>query len=242
MQKIWNKYYAKSRKNRQRCERLSLNWPIHAEVIINKFQEISNLAEKNGVSLKVDIPEFLSTSNRCSSKQLGNHDLGASVVSLRFGMEYTGEGLLARTIEGEVETHYIEIGARLDVRFSPSLGAVEVYFWPSRDLNESRQNPESIPFLYTYTFDTDDVVNEWVENIVSAFLVFNRHTSRLERSSTLDNFRVRYWRFKDIRNRRGYLSSFQHILTTWELLVLAAILGIPTAFLTWAWDKIALFW
>jgi len=66
-----------------------------------------------------------------------------------------------------------------------------------------------------------------------------RKANEFRKDRMIRNWRMRWWRFIDVRNRRGYLNTFQHLLTPWELLLLGAFVALPgLAIVQWLWGKL----
>ncbi|NBF13015.1 hypothetical protein [Pseudomonas sp. Fl4BN1] len=242
LEQIWKKEYRKRKANELRKDRMILNWPIHAQRAVEVFRAFSDEASKDGIHLNVTEPEWSP-----HPRAIGSFILGATSVHLRFGIEKTGEGVLVRKKDGsEEETHYFESGAELIVHFSPAGGLIQVYFkHPVTNLEEKRKEP----ILYRNTYNSDDLTYDWLASLIPPFLAFNRFESVLARPGTFDSLRMRWWLFFDIRNRRGYIEKFQHLFTTWELLIAGLALSIISVIagtigfsllkaINWIWDKI----
>ena len=233
VKRIWKKEARKRAANEARKRRVHRNWPAHSQRALDVFTAFSLEAELDNVSVLVTEPECFDRHNEANGWRLGEFPIGESSVSMRFGLEYTGQGMLKRTEDGEGVELQLEHGAELVVHYSPAQGVVQVFF-KSPSLDKSIRKQE--PLLYTHTYNMDDLTTDWAMGLIPPFLIFNRVESVLEKSSWLDTFKVRWWRFKDIRNRRGYLEKFQHILTPWELVLLGAVLALPGwAAIQWLW-------
>ncbi|WP_419737398.1 hypothetical protein [Pseudomonas sp. COR18] len=226
LEKIWKRELRKRQANEFRRDRTILNWPIHAQRVVDVFQAFEQQARKDGVHMRVVEPEFSP-----KPEEVGTFITGASSVHLGFGIEYTGEGILDRDVEGYAQ-HALEIetGSELVVHFSSASGLIQVFFrHPKTDRNKKSKEP----ILYKYTYNTDTLTHDWIASLIPPFLAFNRCSSVLQRPGLIDVWRMRWWQFYDIRNRRGYLKKFKHIFTAWELLVIgaviSAIVGFPLA-------------
>ncbi|POA74717.1 hypothetical protein [Pseudomonas sp. DP16D-R1] len=232
VERIWRKEARKRKANDFRKDRMIRNRPIHAQRAVEVFRAFALEAEKYGVYLIVREPEWSPKPDT-----LGEFIIGASSVHIRFGSEYTGEGLLTRTSDGETTRLDLERGSELIIHHSPADGSIQVFFeYPVSNLEEENRKE---PLLYTFTYNTDLLTNDWLISLLKRFLAFNRVESRLQHPSYLDTWRMRWWRFTDVRNRRGYLNSFQHLLTPWELLLLAAVATLPGfAIIQWLWGKL----
>lgn len=222
MERIWCKEARKRSANEARRDRINRNWPIHAERVALVFEEFQRLAEGDGVHVIVTPPEWLIPLERRSASWTDSI-CGSSAVILQFGMQPIGERITTTKESGRTVSIDYEMGAKLVVHHSEVDAIVQVFFEAPRQFDEDR--PE--PLLFTHTYNTDDVTYDWVAGLISSFLVFNRFESRLQDYSLVDSWRVRWWRFRDIRNRRGYLESFHHIFTPWELVVVAVVAAIP---------------
>lgn len=186
------------------------------------FRSFADLAKHDGVHMIVTAPDWLSTRAEREGPSL-DALRDSSTVVLQFGLECIGQSLIAAPDgNNDIKIHY-ELGAKLVVLYSDTDAIIQVFFEEPRSLEKER--PE--PLLYTHTYNTDDVTYDWAAGLISDFLTFNRFKSRLQDYTFLDSAKVRWWRFKDIRNRRGYLDSFVHIFTPWELLIVALIAAIP---------------
>lgn len=227
VERIWAKEFRKRQRNEARKERVNLNWPIHAQRAVKVFTAFKEAAEKDGVVLLVEKPEFLN-----GPKSYGVTLIGESTVELRFMQRPTNQGIINRNL-GDQKWD-IETGARLAIHHSNVLGITEVFFCPPYVKGKTFIDPQDL--LYTYTFNTDDLTEKWISRLVSKFLIFNRVESVFEKSSLLDRLWVRWMRFVDIRNRRGFLKSTQHIFTQWELIFLTFLAALPLwAFIKWLW-------
>jgi hypothetical protein len=234
VKRIWKKEARKRAANEARKQRVHRNWPAHSQRVLDVFTAFSLEAERNDVSVLVTEPEWFDRDKELIGRCLGEFPIGESSVSMRFGFEYTGQGMLKRTQDSEGVEFQLELGAELVVHYSPAQGVVQVFF-KSPSLDKSIRKQE--PLLYTHTYNMDDLTTDWAMGLIQPFLIFNRVESVLEKPSWLDTFKVRWWRFKDVRNRRGYLEKFQHILTPWELVLLGAALALPGwAAIQWLWD------
>lgn len=237
LERIWKREVRKRKANEFRKDRVNRNWPIHAQRAVDVFRAFALEAEKDGVHLNVSEPELFENRRDPLPGLMGEFIIGASSVLLSFGTEYTGEGLLTRTADGESTRLDCERGSQLIIHHSPSDGLIQVFFeYPVSTLvEEERQEP----LLYTFTYNSDLLTIEWLTSLLPPFLAFNRVESRLQHPSYLDSWRMRWWRFTDVRNKRGYLDKFHHILTPWELLLLGGILALPGfAFFQWLWGKL----
>lgn len=228
---ILRKESRKRFKNQLRCKRVNLNWPIHAQRVVDVFREIQAEGDKHGVALFVTEPEWFNPAYDDFGLRKGEFPLGETAVILSFMTRRTGTGVLVRTEEGTQTTFDSEKGAELVVHHSPSQGVVQVFFAPPK----IEKSIESDAILYTHTYNTDDVTRDWVMDLVPSFFTFNRVESLLERPSLLDRLRVRWWRFIDIRNRHGYLEKLQHVLTPWELLLIAGTAAPLIWLVNWLW-------
>lgn len=237
LERIWQREVRKRKANNFRKYRVNRNWPIHAQRAVDVFRAFALEAKKDGIHLNVIEPEWLENSRNRLPGVLGKFVIGASSVHLSFGMEYTGEGLLTRTSEGENTRLDIERGSQLIIHHSPTDGLIQVFFeYPFSNLEDEKREE---PLLYTFTYNSDLLTNEWLTSLLPPFLVFNRVESRLEHPSYLDSWRMRWWRFTDVRNKRGYLDKLHHILTPWELLLLGGFLALPGfAIVQWLWGKL----
>jgi len=215
LKRMWRKESRKRLENQLRRERVNRNWPLHAQRVVDAFTETQAGGAKYGVALLVTEPKWSPPTN-----QLGTFQLGETTVTLRFTHRLTGTETLVRTMEGEKETINYEEGARLIVHYTSCQGLVQVFFESPKIGKTTKSQTE---LLFTHTYNTDDVTRDWVISLISRFFVFNRVESVLERPSRLDQWRVRWWRFTDIRNRRGYLEKLHHVLTPWELVLITAI-------------------
>ncbi|MCP2051510.1 UNVERIFIED_ORG: hypothetical protein J3D59_001370 [Pseudomonas fluorescens] len=222
LEQIWRKELRKRLQTEARRDRNNRNWPIHAERVLQTFESFADLAEKDGVHMIVTAPDWLTTSAERGGPSI-DALRGSSTVILQFGLQPIGETLTAASEEGNAVKIEYELGAKLVVHYSEADAIVQVFFDEPRPLEKDR--PE--PLLYTHTANTDDVTSDWAAGLISGFLTFNRFESRLQDYKVSDSAMVRWWRFKDIRNRRGYLDSFVHIFTPWELLVVAVIAAVP---------------
>jgi hypothetical protein len=222
IERIWRKEARKRAATQARRERINRNWPIHAERIALVFGAFADLAKIGGVRAIVTIPDDIAPLGQRATRS-ERAVQGSSAVILEFGLQQTGERFLNNSEDGRSFKIDYELGAKLVVVHSDADALVQVFFEAPRALDSER----SEPLLYTYTNNTDDVTYEWVADLISNFLVFSRFESRLQDYNLADSARVRWWKFKDVRNRRGYLDSFQHILTPWELLIVALIAAIP---------------
>jgi hypothetical protein len=233
VKRIWKKEARKRAANEARKQRVHRNWPVHSQRALDVFTAFSLEAELDNVSVLVTEPEWFDRHKEATGWRLGEFPIGESSVSMRFGLQYTGQGMLKRTEENESTELQLEFGAELVVHYSPAQGVIQVFF-QSPSIDSSTRKREAL--LYAHTYNTDDLTTDWLIGLLPQFLTFNRVESALEKPSWLDSLKVRWWRFRDIRNRRGYLEKFQHILTPWELVLLGAALALPGwAAIQWLW-------
>lgn len=233
LQKMWRKESRKRIKNQLRCERVNRNWPLHAQRVLEVFREVAAEGDKHGVALFVAEPEWFQPSFDDFGQRNGKFPLGETAVILWFMTRQTGTGVLERAEEGEKHTIDYEEGAQLVVHHSPDQGIVQVFFTPPKIEKNGKKNNA---LLYTHTYNTDDITRDWVMRLVPSFFTFNRVESLLERPSVLDRMLVRWWWFTDIRNRRGYLEKLQHVLTPWELLMIAGATAPMLWLINWLWN------
>lgn len=230
LKRMWQKEARRRKSNDFRKDRMVRNWPIHAQRAVEVFSAFAMEAAKDGVRLTVTGPAWSDP-----TETLGEFIIGSSSVHMRFATQYTGEGLITRTAERETKQLDLERGSELILHHSPSDGTIQVFFEHPTLRNEEEDRKE--PLLYAFTYNTDQLTNDWLASLIPPFLTFNRVESRLELPSYLDTCRMRWWRFTDIRNRRGYLNTFQHLLTPWELVLMGAFAAIPSvALIKWVWE------
>ncbi len=225
LENIWRKEMRRRVKDDlQRC-RIRLNWPSHARIVYSEFDCFAEMARRDGVMASVAAyPGRLQPADEDDYvNELGEFSLGTSEITLRFGMEPTGEGFLRATKDYPHSVIDYENGAMLVVHFSTADAVIQVFFQPPRMLGDD--GGETL--LFTHAYDPDKLTRKWVRQVIRAFLIFNRAESRLGVPSFADTWRLRWWRFRDIRNRRGYLEKFRHLLTPWELVIIATIAGLP---------------
>lgn len=236
-EQLWTRYARKRASAEARRDRVNRNWCFHAERIAVVFNDFAKAAQADGVRVFVELPDcIIPRESTRGAISYGERPIGTSTVALRLETRHTGEGVITRSAEGESWELDLELGARLVIHYSEAEGLVQVFFEEPRLRSEERREP----LLIDHTYNTDDVTREWALGLVSRFLVFNRFSSRLEDSGWMDSARVRWWRFKDIRNRRGYLNNFQHLLTPWELVLLTTLVAIPSfAVVQWGWAAVS---
>lgn len=220
--KIWGREVRRRSATERRRSRINRNWPIHAERIALVFGAFQKLAERDGVHVGVRVPDWMMPLEE-RGRSLAESIYGSSSVILEFGTQVTGERLTTTDEAGTRLKIDFELGARLVIHHTESDAIIQVFFEDPRGDEEER--PE--PLLFAHTYNTDDITYSWVMGLISSFLVFNRFESRMQDFSLIDSWKVRWWRFRDIRNRRGYLQSFQHIFTPWELLIVAMLAAVP---------------
>ncbi|WP_341304909.1 hypothetical protein [Pseudomonas sp. TMP25] len=224
---IWKRDHIRRKKDSARKARVNCNWPIHAEIIANAFKKFSEIAARDGVYLYINEPCLNFSKALAEIESPGqSRPWGQTTLNLSFGNTWTGEGVVNRTEKGTENSPDMEIGAALFVHHSPAQGVIQVFLEkPYIRAGDSKAwNGEGL--LVEHTLNTDDLTLHWAETQINRLLTFNRVESVLLRPSQLDKLKVRAWHFLDIRNRRGYLKTFQHIFTQWELVVLAGVIFI----------------
>lgn len=224
VKRIWKREVKKRSVNDLRRERVNRNWPHHAERAVEVFTSFAAEARRDNVIVTVIKPEWFMSRNHLHERRYGEYPIGETSVSLRLGAQLTGHGIITRTEDGEGSSLQLEKGGELIVHHSPAEGLIQVFF-QAPQLDAPDRNSE--PLLYTHTYQMDDLTREWLTRLIPPFLAFNRVESILELPNWRDTVMVRWWRFWDIRNRRGYLEKFQHIFTPWELLLIAAVAALP---------------
>lgn len=226
LESIWQKEMRRRVEDDLQRRRMRLNWPLQASIIYSEFERFAELAKCGSITVTVSAyPHRLQPADEYDYvDQLGEFPLGTSEIVMRFGMEPTGEGYLRSTKECRQEGIDYENGAILTVHFSTADAVVQVFFQPPHMLG----NNDWERILFTHAYDPDKLTQRWAQQVIEAFLVFNRAESRLRIPSIVDAWRLRWWRFLDVRNRRGYLENFRHLLTPWELLIIAIVAGLPT--------------
>ena len=220
LERIWKREIKRRKRTAAHVERSNRNWPSHAEKIVETFKEFAEIARRDGVGLSVDEPFWYDPELSRSNNFIGERFLGQTAVVLRFHFVLTGIVVVKRSEEEGGMSSELERGAQLIIHHSEHSGAVQVFL--DRPWVEG-ERPKEESLLIDYTYNTDDLTRQWTEKQIARFLVFNRVESKMLRPSLLDRAKVRLWRFWDIRNRRGYLDSFQHLLTPWEMVLLTAV-------------------
>ncbi|WP_137971875.1 hypothetical protein [Pseudomonas sp. F(2018)] len=218
LERIWKRESRSRQKSKLRIERSKRNWPIHAELVAAVFDDFAELARHGGVGMTVQKPG----DDGYSSDRL----LGQEAVILSFHFQPTGHGFIEETESGPRMTVDIEHGAQLVVHHSSADGVVQVFLEPPQLESDQARGEQSKELLIDYTYNTDDLTRRWVEKQIARFLVFNRVESLLLDPSRLEKAKVRLWRFLEVRNRRGYLDNFHHVLTPWQLVVIAAVMAV----------------
>ncbi|MDT4829070.1 hypothetical protein FQZ97_624800 [compost metagenome] len=226
MESMWKREFRKRQRNLERKERTNRNWPLHRDTALRIFGEFKQLARKDGVHFEVDggVPVIPGT-----DRLLGESNIVLSVPAIA-----TGIGRISYANGGESITREIEKGCRLTIHHSEPEGLIEAFLsMPRRD--PPLPNSEILIF---HTYNSDELTADRVKSLIRQFLVFHRVTSRLQRGGLAERYKVRWWRFIDVRNRRGIGQREHHFLTKWELIVLgalAAIVGSSLISSAWTW-------
>ena len=196
------------------------NWPIHKMRALAVFECFAHAAREHGqffgVIDQIRKPE--------APDEVGIFHYGQDHVSLIFPSRPTGELTVTQSWGGGVYSkREREAGASLAIHFSEHNGVFQTFLFPPK---YSALVKEKRGVLIDFSFNMDNLTPDYSAKMIRKLLIFNRVESILESSTLLERWRVRWWRFIDVRNRKGIGEKAEHLLTPWEMIVLAALLAI----------------
>lgn len=210
---IWKREESKRSRfalERERCDR---NWVFHKTRALAVFKSLSDVADQFSVF----------------DKQQANRDSDGPIYH---GYDYVGfseDNRLTsrRTVFNngtsiQIENEW-EDGGVLTVHYTFGQALIQVFMRPPKS---NHSLIEKTDVLLWVGRDTDALTTVFFERLVAKFLIFCRVESNFERSSFLERFRVRWWRFTDVRNRWQLYDTHVNLLNRWEVPVAAAILAI----------------
>lgn len=194
LSKIWKREVKKRANASQKIERSSRNWPIHRDKGINIFKNFCIIASTPTASFSTydSLNQSLELSDKTWTGQ-ENFNLWAPDRRTNYiERNINDAGEISMNIE-------YERGAQLVVHFSYHNALCQIFFRPA--VLESRKTKRK-EILYYFTRNTDTLTSERYLKAIKDFLVFQRVDSALEDSSALEKLKVRFFVFKDYRNRR----------------------------------------
>ena len=210
---IWKREKSKRDRftlERARCDR---NWIFHKERSLAVFQQLSDVAEQFSVFDKAN-----STKDADGPIYHGYDYVGISEDDRLTRRRTVFNNGTSVHIE-----HEWEDGGVLTVHYTYGQALIQVFMKPPKS---TRSIVEKNDVLLWFGRNTDVLTSEFYERLVAKFLIFCRVESNFERSSFVERFRVRWWRFMDVRNRRQLYDTHVNLLNRWEIPVATAILAI----------------
>ena len=195
-----------------RCDR---NWVFHKERAIAVFQELADIAGQFSVWDRNEVV-----------KEYGDGQpkhFGYDGVTLTECDRFTRRRTVYNNGTSSHVDHEKVTGGSLTVHYTYGQGLIQIFLTPPIS-NQSIVKKEDI--LLWAGRNTDALTTAFFERLVSKFLVLGRVESSFEKSSVLERFRVRWWRFMDVRNRWQIYDTHVNLLNRWEVPIAAAILAL----------------
>ena len=166
-----------------------INWKIKKPEIESIFREVFSEMKSDGKDFRIDND----LNNPWSEKKY----LGYDCVQVTHPLRFTGNVVITK---GEKSTNYDrkkEVGSALSITCS-NVGGYDVFLMPAKN-DDMLIKKESL-ILFS-TDDPTDFTRKRILGIIKTFLIFQRVDSLLEKASLLDELRIAWLYFMDIRNR-----------------------------------------
>lgn len=215
---IWKSELRKRTRHRERCARCDRNWPTHKSIGLAQFRAFANTALDDGV--------FFHVTDYCedqSQRENGPWTEGQDSIALSTLARFTGKETHYESLAGYHKDVVMEEGGSLVVHYTYKYGLIQVFMAPPRTQGALIDKLEVLIFA---GYNTDCLTPDFYSKLISRFLIFCRVESSLESSSIIDRYRVRLWKYTDIRNRRSLLGTSNRFLTRWELSAAAAFIAV----------------
>lgn len=191
--------------------RRRLNWRLVTESKIkNKFQEIS----ENARNTKYPFNMFC---------QVHDETVNEATVQLSSGANKTGVIEKIDTLEKKGLTCEAENGSALVASLS-STGSVSFIIYPYKSERYARN--EDCIILYI-TLNPDDVTDRVIEKCICKYLFYSRNSSiyGVYSNSFMDNLKINWMTFIDVRNRKKLYKGFWVLFVEWSKIVGAGVAG-----------------
>ncbi|MCC2616304.1 hypothetical protein LJ739_08635 [Aestuariibacter halophilus] len=198
--------------------RRRLNWRLVTQPKIkNKFQEIAESARNT----KYPFNMFC---------RVHDETVNEATVQLSSGANKTGVIEKIDTPEKKGSTCEAEKGSALVASFS-STGSVAFIIYPYKSERYAR-NEDSI-ILYI-ALSPDDVSDRVIEKCICKYLFYNRNSSiyGVYSNSFMDNIKINWMTFVDVRNKKKLYKGFWVLFVGWSKIVGAGIAGYIVAVIT----------
>ncbi|WP_285435585.1 hypothetical protein [Pseudomonas sp. fls2-241-R2A-110] len=212
---IWKKEKSKRSRfalERGRCDR---NWVFHKERAVAVFQGFSEIADR------------FSVLDKESGAKLCDKDApiyrGYDYVVLSEDDRLTDRRTIFNNGTSIHIEHGREAGGVLTVHYTFGQALIQVFLRPPIS---NQSIIEKADILLWVGRNTDALTSEFYEQLITKYLIFCRVESNYESSTFVERFRVRWWRFMDVRNRWQLFDTHVNLLNRWEVPVAAAIMAL----------------
>ena len=218
LEKIWKSEFRKRSLHIEHCERCDRNWLIHKAIGFEQFTKFSDVAMRDNVFFHV-----VDFANNQRIAEEGPWYEGEDSIVLSSLARFTGKETHYESLAGSYSYVVMEESASLVVHYTYGQASIQVFLSPPRVQGAYVKKTD---VLIWSSYNTDYLTRNYYNSLIAKFLVFCRVESSLEASSVIDRWRVRWWKYMDLRNRRNLLTSNNMFLNGWELSTAAACIAV----------------
>ena len=218
LNKIWKSEFRKRMLHAEHCERCDRNWLIHKSIGLEQFAKFAEVAINDGVYFQV--VDFADNQRLAEE---GPWYEGEDSIVLSSAPRFTGKETHYESLAGSHKDFFMEESGSLVVHYTYRQGLIQVFLSPPRAQEAYVKKPD---VLIWSSYNTDCLTRDYYDSLIAKFLVFGRVESSLEASTVIDRWRVRWWKYMDIRNRRNLLNTSNKFLNGWELSTAAAFIAV----------------
>ena len=218
LNKIWKSEFRKRMLHAEHCERCDRNWLIHKSIGLEQFTKFAEIAISDGVYFQV-----VDFADNQRLTEEGPWYEGEDSIVLSSAPRFTGKETHYESLAGSHKDIFMEESGSLVVHYIYRQGSIQVFLSPPRAQGAYVKKPD---VLIWSSYNTDCLTRDYYDSLIAKFLVFCRVESSLEASTVIDRWRVRWWKYMDIRNRRNLLNTSNKFLNGWELSTAAAFIAV----------------
>ncbi|MGC1329096.1 hypothetical protein [Pseudomonas sp.] len=214
---VWKKDKSKRDRFASARERCDRNWPYHRERVKAAFLELSSIDSRFSAHDRDEMTKL-----RADGDPIYH---GYDYVILSEDDRVTPR----RTIYSNGKSFHIdherEEGGSITVHYTYGQALIQVFLKPPKS---NKSIIEKTDILVWVGRNTDALTTAFCERLIGKYLILARAESNFETSTILERFRIRWWRFMDMRNRLQIYDTHINLLNRWELPVAAAILALAS--------------
>ncbi|KAB0489654.1 hypothetical protein [Pseudomonas vancouverensis] len=215
LKSIWRRESAKrSRfaKERERCDR---NWPFHKERARAVFEELTSLSDD---FLIIDHEQQMNDQRDSFPAHWGQDSIAIYEIA-----RLTGQRTVYTNGTSVHIDHMRESGGGLVIHYGYETALIQIFLAPPKTSKSLIKKNDVLIFS---GFNTDVLTSDFIRTLVAKYLIFIRVESVLHRSTFLESYRVRFWRFIDARNTRQIFDKPYIFLNQWELSLAVGLLAV----------------